>query len=202
MCDLTNTIKIAKSMKRAIVHISEHYMLGTDEDFCTLSTIEINSEIPKAFTAYMNDIITSEAASKLAVKDSTVFLTEYTKIADYYYRFWNEEYLSTRIFDLFRKVNFATTNKPVIYYAESLDKDQDFMKCMKLKVSDGLVKYVIDDKYLITNFNKVQPINSTDKLSLRIYDVDNISYLYEFMIDKKKYIVKEYIRYRKMQPSF
>lgn len=199
MCDLTNTIKIAKSMKRAIVHISKNYMLGTDEDFSTLSVIEIYSEVPKSFTAPINEIIATEAANKLAIKDSTLFLTEYSKLTDsHYYRFWDEEALANKIFDLFHKVSVVLQSKPIVYYQESLEKNPEFMQLMKLKVSDGLVRYVIDDKYLFTNFSKVQPINSTDKITLRIYDVDDISYLYEFLIDKKKYLIKEYIRYRKM----
>ena len=32
-------LKIARSMKRQIIHVSNNYMLGTDEEFCTLSII-------------------------------------------------------------------------------------------------------------------------------------------------------------------
>ena len=200
MYDLTNTIKIAKSMKRPIVHISNNYMLGTDEEFCTLSIIEINSEIPRPFTAHINEILSLDAAEKLSQKNSAVFLAEYTKISDsHYYRFWDEERLYTRINNIFSKVFHIVQFNPLEYHENLLEKDPEFMSCMKLKVSDGLVPYIIDNKYLFTNFNKVQPINSADKVSLNIYYMDYISNLYEFLIDKKKYVIKEYIRYRKMR---
>ena len=68
----------------------------------------------------------------------------------------------------------------------------------KLKVNDGLTRFMLGGKYMITSFNKVHAINASDKVSVNIYDIDPISFLCEFIVDKKKYTVKEYIRYRKM----
>ena len=89
-------------------------------------------------------------------------------------------------------------NTPV--HLPFMEKDVNFMTTVaKLKVENGLTSYVLGNKYLMTSFNKVHAINASDKISINIYEIDSISYICEFIIDKKKYKVKEYIRYRYMK---
>lgn len=193
-------LKIARSMKRSIVHISPHYILGSDEDYCTLSIIEINTEVPKPFTYHINDILTEDKKDKFVNEHPSEFFTEYEEtVPGIYINTFHENIYRNNIFELFNKVTMYLINSTPIYQSDSLEKNEDFMnKVAKLKVSDGMTTYILDNRFLITNFNKLHPINASDKLSVRIFDLDDISYLYEFFIIKKKYTIKEYIRYRKI----
>lgn len=200
MYDIDSTMKIAKSMKRPIVHVSNNYMIGTDMEFCTLSIIEINSIIPRPFTTTINSWLNKTAKDRYAQDHPEIFFTEYSCLDEnLYINIWEEDTYTKKIFELFSKVNNYLYRRIPIYHSEGFEKDGDFVQNVsKLKVSDGLKTYVIDNIFILTSFNKVHCINASDKVSLNIYDIDTDSYLYEFIINKKKYIVKEYIRYRKM----
>lgn len=186
-------------MKRPIIHISPNYMLGTDEEFCTLSMIEINSDIARSFTASVNDCLDDTKAEKFVMSYPEIFYTEYQNIQPgLYINIWKEPYLFSNIFQVFNKIQ-QYKKCGVVYTEFGLEKDENFMTTVaKLKVKDGLTRYLLGGKYLITSFNKVHAINASDKISVNIYDIDPISFLCEFIVDKKKYVVKEYIRYREM----
>ena len=192
-------LKIARSMKRPIIHISPNYMLGTDEEFCTLSLIEISSDIPRSFTTAVNDYLDEGKIEKFSVAHPEIFFTEYQMIDNsFYVNTWKEPYLFSNIFNIFGRVQRYITY-PVVYSETGLEKDNLFMTTVaKLKVDDGLTRYIFGNKYIATNFNKVHAINASDKVSVNIYDIDPISFLCEFIVTKKKYTIKEYIRYRKM----
>ena len=82
-------------------------------------------------------------------------------------------------------MNFLQTHKPV-YAIGGLEHEQEFMnKVAKLKVADGMTRYFFDKTYLITSFSKVHAINASDKVSVSIYEYDQDSYLYDFLVDKK-----------------
>lgn len=203
MYSFEEVLKMAKSMKRAVVHIAPNYMLGSDEEFCTLSMIIIDTGIDKPITSVLNEIIDNNGAAKLAESSAGEFLNEYTRYNEnYYYKFWNEELYREKLFSLLAKVNLAITCRPVLYTETGLEKNQEFMASAKLKAGDGLSSYKFGDQYLVTGFYKVHPINANDKVDVTIYDLDDQSCLYEYIIDKKKYKIKEYIRYRKMLSSY
>lgn len=200
MYDINSIIKIARSMKRAIVHINYNYMLGLSEDLSTLSMLEYDSNIPRPFTAKINDIVTDSNKEKWADSNIGVWTNEYTKLTDnLYINVWDEPLLYEHITDKFRKIITWLSYAKKVYTVDNLETCDDFMKRVaKLKVDDGMTKYFFDNSYMATNFNKLHVINASDKVSLNIYDIDPISYLFEYIIDKKKYKIKEYIRYRKM----
>ena len=197
--DYTAILKMAKSMKRPVIHINKSYMLGSDMEFGTLSMIEISSDIPTPFTAICTNILDETAKNKLASTRPDVFFSEYESIDGIYINRWEEDKLKDNIFRLFSRVMKFIDTRPIIYTTSGLEAFPEFIsKVSKIKVDDGLTSYTFARDYCITCFNKVHAINSTDKVSLNIYDIDPISYLYEFIIDKKKYTIKEYIRYRKL----
>lgn len=200
--DYTNILKIAKSMKRPIIHVNKSYMLGTDVEFGTLSMIDITSDIETPFTTIFTDILTEATKDKLVMSRPDIFFNEYKDLDGLYINDWNEDKLRDNIFRLFRKIMlYLRANSPV-HSADGLEKFPEFVsKVSKIKVDDGLIGYTFARDYFVTSFNKVHSINATDKVALNVYDIDPISYLYEFLIDKKKYILKEYIRYRKV-PRF
>lgn len=202
MYDIPGTIKIARSMKRAIIHVSDHYMIGLSEDLSVLSTLHCESNIPRPFTAKVNDIVTEDNMEKYSNSNISVWANEYEKITDgLYINTWEEPILYNTIMDKMGKVTMWLSDPylSIAYSVDNLQECEDFMKRVaKLKVDDGMTKYIFDNLYLATNFNKLHAINASDKVSLNIYDIDAVSYLFEYTINKKKYIIKEYIRYRKM----
>ena len=197
---IENVVKIAKTMKRPIVYITPTYMLGTDDEFCTLSKINIESDIIRPMAFRISDCLLGTTKDKYAQAHPEIFFSEYTHIQDdMYINTWQEPVLMNTLIGMYMRVSRALDGLVPIYSSVGFEKDDNFMQTVaKLKVSSGLQSYVLEGAYIQTSFNKVHAINANDKVSLNIYDIDYESYMYEFIIDKKKYQVVEYIRYRKM----
>lgn len=197
---INDVIKIAKTMKRPIVYIAPTYMLGTDEEFCTLSRINIESDIKRPIAFKISSILIGDSKDKFANEHPEVFFTEYSHVQDdLYINTWNESFYMYNIMNINLRLTTFLLYSNKVYFAEGLEKDVNFMQNVaKLKVADGMKKYIIDDSFLQTSFNKVHSVNASDTISLNVYDIDPSSYLYEYRIGKKKYDVYEYIRYRKM----
>lgn len=198
--DISNVLKIAKSMKRPYIFVNNNYIIGTDEDFFTLSLIEIESQIPRPFAAEVNDILNQVKRDK-SVNERPEYIYIYNKIADdVYINTWNEPEIRNKLLVLLQRTGEYIYKYPVSFSCTDMEKDVNFMTTVaKLKVENGLTSYILGNKYLMTSFNKVHAINASDKISINIYEIDSISYICEFIIDKKKYKVKEYIRYRYMK---
>lgn len=197
---MIDAISIAKSMKKPIVHISPDYILGTDVDFCTISVIIYPSDIPRAFTAKLTDIYTSEEAEKLSIENVFEF-NKLQKLGDLYIDIWEEPLYYNRIMQLYRNLTLKISNAPVI---DILDlKQYDTKSTLKMKSSDRHRWQYLDfeysqnlSRYIMSSFVQLHPVNASDKVNLKIYDVDEHSFIACFEIIKKKNIVvNEYIRY-------
>lgn len=198
---IADVIKIAKSMKRSVVHISPKYMLGTDDDYCVLSRIDIESDIPRPITFRITDsLLGQQSIDKYSSAHPEIFFSEYIQVDDeFYINGWYDVAYFNKIHDMWNTIGNIIYSRNPIYNISGLDKDNEFMNSVaKLKVSSGLQPYILSGEFLQTSFNKVHAINSTDKVDLNIYEADIHSLLYEYIINKKKYNVNEYILYRKM----
>lgn len=195
--EMEGIIKTAKTMKRCNIYVCPYYMLGSDEDYCSLSVIEMDSESPE-FAAKVVDILTPQNSMKFITSRPDVYYNEYRDVKDgYKVNAWDEVAIREKLRSMHLKIQTLTSTLPTIFYQDNLDQDETFMASVgKLKTADRLTRYKFNN-FLITNFASLHSINAKDKVSMKIYDCDPLSYLYEFRIDKKKYIIKEYLRYRK-----
>ncbi len=195
--EMEGIIKVAKTMKRCNIYVCPYYMLGSDEDYCSLSVIEMDSESPE-FAAKVVDILTPQNSMKFITSHPDVYYNEYRDIKDgYKVNAWDEVVIKEKLRSMHLKIQTLINTLPTIFYQDNLDKDETFMASVgKLKTADRLTRYKFNN-FLITNFASLHSINAKDKVSMKIYDCDPLSYLYEFRIDKKKYTIKEYLRYRK-----
>lgn len=195
--NVKEVLKIAKTMKRSNILVTNNFICGSDDDFATLSVIIIESNV-NSFATNMRSFIDKNKDGKWINENSTLFFSQYRLIGDdIYINDWRENVLRQQLLEMYRKI--IGTNRQLLLSMPAIHEDDTFMsKVVKLKVSDGLSSYTINDNFFITSFNKVHSINSSDKIDLNIYDYDTVSYLYEFIINKKSHVVNEYIRYRKI----
>ena len=195
--NVRDALKIAKTMKRSNILITNNFMCGSDDDLATLSIILLESGI-NSFATNMRTAVDKRKDEKWINENSALFFSQYRLVGDdVYIDSWSENILKQQLLDMYKRI--LDHKSLPIFSITSIHDDAEFMsKVAKLKVSDGLSSYIINDSYYITSFNKVHSINSSDKVDLNIYDYDPVSYLYEFIINKKSHIVTEYIRYRKV----
>lgn len=195
--EMEGIIKIAKTMKRCNIYVNPYYMLGSDKDYCSLSVIELDTGSPE-FAAQVVDILTPQNSMKYITSYPEVYYNEYRDVKDgYKVNAWDEVKIKANLRDMHLRIQQATSVLPVVFYEDHLEEDESFMAAVgKLKTADRLSTYRFNN-FLITSFASLHSINAKDKVSLYVYDYDLESYLYEFRIDKKKYTIREYLRYRK-----
>lgn len=195
MSNIDEAIAIAKTMKKPIIHVTPEYILGTDNDFFTLSIIHTSSDIPRPFTCILKDLVTP--------KDKEIPDTSKYSVLDdgYLINTWMEPELQNNIMVLFSHLGSIININPFIYpkIIDNLDisKDERFRRAVGMKDADGHMWYT-ENSVFMSSFARLHAVNAADSVYLTIYDVDPMSYLSEFMIVKKKCTIYEYIKYRKL----
>ena len=201
MNTITDAIKMARSLKRQFVVVLNDAIYGTDVNFCTLSQIKTINDIPRPFGGYITGIILPEKVDKFASEHSVEFLSSYSEIMDgiYFDQIAFDDNFH-RVLAMANTLNLYTSTHYPAYIDDALNTDKEFINSVMSKVSDGLSSYVFANdtaKYVSQSFNSVHAINKSDKVSVKIYNYDCMSWLYVFTIKKKGYEIEEFIRYRK-----
>lgn len=164
-------IKIAKSMKKEFVEISNSYILGTDVNRCTLSIIYESS--PDYYIGTLAELMDKNKP-------------------DYWIP---EEVLKHNLDGLMSRTFNLVNNTEPIKICDNLKDDEFFLQVLSNKAADGADLYRLDTQHMMYTFSSLHPINKSDRVSCSIYNCDERSYIANFIIDKKKYKIHEFIRY-------
>lgn len=196
---ITAYIKAAKSMKKPVLYINPNYILGTDIEYKTISMItNYNCDVNIELATYAKDIYDEKSIQKvMASTPPVVFQNTISQVVDglWYYN-WESDKIKYKLSELANRVfMIISTRKPDIHLST-----EEVLDCginCKMKVDEGLQWVVIKD-YLMCNFSQIHPLNASDSMMIDIYDDRADSYLVDFIINKKKYEIHEYIRFRKL----
>lgn len=194
-----SALKIAKTMKRDLVYITPTRMIGVDSGKCALSIIDIESDIVHPFAGKVAALLNEKKKDSFIIKNAATFLYEYKKIdEDVYCNIFEQDKIMYDIMDSYNRLMNHLSHSTLIVTMQDLHLNEDFMNgTYGIRADDGYKKNIIDGFYF-DHFTKMHCNSKSDKISLNIYDNDEYSYIYEFFIDKKKYVVREYFRIRKL----
>jgi len=167
-----NIIKMAKSMKRDYIWITPRYILGSDVNLGTLSIIYTNSD-----EEYLGTMAELDGRSK---PDFAECMTPEILINKFRY--------------LLNVVMILTDTPPIIYEKDITSFESFVNTSRNIKAGDGakMFKY---EEYVMSNFSSLHPLNKSDTIHLSIYSAGEHSFISEFIIQKKNYQIREYIRY-------
>ncbi len=182
-------LEYSKALKCDIIRVRNKTIYGTDNNFIHLRVIKskFNHEFPdmifylKDFTEFikqMTDYI--ELAIDIPI-DISNFLTihyEYTDLFD----------------NLIKSVEHHVFHL-ISLYNEDLKSNDDFNKINSMKAGDGIGLLKLSERYILTLYNGLLPINKSDKVEVNIRDIDNYRYLANFTIIKKKFSIDIYFMY-------
>lgn len=90
---------------------------------------------------------------------------------------------------LIRDINCRTSLSEEAYINDKIE--QFFL----LHKDDGCFYYIHDNKYFITLFSGLLPVNKADKVYLSIYPSNDKSFIAKFRVNKKKFDVFIYLAY-------
>lgn len=194
-----SALKIAKTMKRDYVYITPTRMIGLDSGKYALSIIDIESDIIHPFAGKTSALLNEKKKESFIIKNASTFLYEYKKIdEDVYCNLFEQDKIIQDIMDTYNKLNSQLSSSRLICSMVDLHLNNIFMDgTYGIKADDGYEKNIIDGFYF-DHFTKMHCNSKSDKVALNIYDNDDASYIYEFFINKKKYVVREYFKIRKL----
>lgn len=176
-------IKMARSLKRQIVEITPHYICGSDSIMATFSIIYLNGDVP--------------------VDDELYYLGPSNELTNY------DNYLNIKhIYQVFKpymdhkrsRCQFIENNR-LLLRADDITKGQQhiipgFAESMKMKAKQGVNILNIDNTDIfISSCPSIHPINKPDVVNIFAWEDDEISCMVRFDINKKKYMIHEYVRF-------
>ena len=165
-------IKLAKSLKRDLIMITNNYIAGTDIYRCMLSMI--------------NEGSTETFAGSMAELNNR-------NNPDYYI---GSERTAQEITGLIKRTFDAIEGRQPVFSVDNLKCDESFNDALSKKMSDGAYTYILNMRYPMYMFSSLHPVNKSDKIKCEIFDIgDNKTYMAHFIIYKPKYMIHEYIRY-------
>lgn len=176
-------IKMARSLKRQLVEITPHYICGTDSLMRTFSIIYHNGVTP-----IDSDLYYFGPSNSLGDYDS------------YVQNAYKYDIYKQRMQYLRYQCQMVENNTLLMQY-DNITKGQTyavsgFVESLNKKAKDGMSMLNIDSTDLfISTCSTMQPINKPDIVSISVFPYTDISFMVKFVINKKNYIINEYIAY-------
>lgn len=208
-------IDIIKSMKCDVFYYdaSQRYIMGTDDSFFVLKSIYLVDDrysYLMNIAGYTKDLAEFGKKINSFTDTSTIVYNSYGIFVikgDYISDLDTVEYSSLdiclnpelyfrevgKIYGLYSKVkNITMTNQDTCFIPD-LKSNERFKEILQLKSDEGIKTFIVNDKYIMTLYNNLLPINQADKVDLMIYDIyddyRSKSFMVNFIITKKKKIV-------------
>lgn len=176
-------IKLAKSLKRSIVEVTPHYICGSDSALLYFSIIYIDGSTE--------------------VDDELYYLGDSKHLPNYELYMANKheyENFKPRL-DYLRQTCQSIEYNTLILKADSINIGQNYVvprlqELLQMKSGDGALMLNADCTNLFMSAcSTMHPINKSDVMHISAYELDDISFIAKFIIDKGKYNIHEYVRF-------
>ena len=201
---LSYIVKIVKATKKENVVIKDNTIYAMDYYYNTLSVAqcyEYESFLPDTFSTTLTSL--NYILNSILKEDMNpiIYLCEHNGMKCLYYTqtetcIFDDTKILNTISDAYIRTVVSKSKEPI--YSNNLIKDnEEFNRALSIKAKDGATLCKISDgqkNYIMSVFTTIHPITKSDKVTMNIYD-EGKTFLSECIIDKKKYIIYEYIRY-------
>ena len=197
-----NVYTTAKALKSPFVVIYKGLLIGTDDNINYLAVTAHDyyentnddtvycynkNELAKFFKQYENPNIQ-------IYLDSGIL---YGNNGNIYPMIFQQRF-AKKVIDKYHEIHIYRAMNIPSFYESDLRGNEIIEELIQMKKADGIIKYMPDEKHLMTLFSTMLPVNKSDGLKLEIYDFDNFSFLAVFTIIKKKYVITKYFRFRNL----
>lgn len=202
---VSDVITVAKTMKLPNILVTPNLILGSDENFCMVSSIQIPSEIPRVFSATIKNLLdplqyeTEYKNGNIYMKDS--LLNEYDKLnEEYFINIAEEPILMANIKSSFdRAMQYMNTSECIISDYNAGDSEE-FRNILAMKVSDGHAWYYLHDA-ILSFYGSLISANSTDNIYISLYRakvnyIEPPTIMMKCSVVKKKYTIDNFVKYR------
>lgn len=184
---LMELCEYVKAFKCDIILVrSNKTMFGTDTNFTHLRALrtQLNNEFPDIIF-HSRDLSDFMKILQFTTETSEIDISKFITI----------HYEYKDIFDNLIKTVFHHVFRIISFYNEDLKNNDNFNTIMAMKAADGVGLLKLSERYILTLYNGLLPVNKSDRVDLYIRDIDDYRYLANFMITKKKFSIDVYFMY-------
>lgn len=202
---VSDAITVAKTMKLPNIIVTPNLILGSDDNFCMVSAIQIPSEIPRVFSATIKNLLTPDAYES-AYRNGNSYTkdminNEYARLGDeYFIDIAREPVLYMNIRSAFDRAMEYINNSECILTDFNAGDTEEFRNILGMKVTDGHTWYRLEQA-LLSFYGSLISANTSDKIFISLYK-QPVPYgipgtiLMKCSVQKKKYTIDNYIKYR------
>ena len=184
--DFLAFVDVLKSMKSDILYITTTGIYGFD------NSLTIVKKLNRIYNVGRDIII--RTASLVEYSKSIVDIPQESDVS-IPFMYLEPMSLANTLQNIIMSVHSLEAKNQVVYTC-NLRESENFNSIMNMKTGDGVGILIVNDKYPITLYNNILPVNKADKVFLSISEIDHTSFLAQFIILKKKDItIHVYIRY-------
>jgi len=188
--DCVRLYDIMKSMKCDIYHIYKNVIIGIDKFSTSLSEVICDTKVEGSYE------IDKDTMKLIADKCQEIIKDEKVNAEYYISRYSQKNYRATELEMMYMNILSILSSKIVPdLVVDSVKSNEEFMKILSNKSADGANFFKINDKYIMSIYSGLLPINKSDKVSLEIYNIDEYSYISKFIINKGKFVINKFIKY-------
>ncbi len=186
MDELIELSEYSKALKCDIIRVRDKTMYGTDNNFVHLRVIksDLNNKFPDMIF-YSRDLFEFMKLLQFTPDISDINMSKFITI----------HYEYTNMFENLIKTVSHHTFRIISFYNDDLKSDDNFNTINAMKAGDGIGLLKLSERYILTLYNGLLPINKSDKVEVCIRDIDDYRYLANFTIVKKKFSIDIYFMY-------
>lgn len=174
-------IEIGKLLKADIVYVFGNTIYGTDSNFTYLKQMAFDNVLGINICydqKLMNDFI--KLCTDTIVLEGNVLLSNIERFVV------NNDVHIRNIINLDKKINEIIITNTNTMNVDNVRDNQQFENAIALKSNQGIGLYKVSEKYILSIFKGLLPINKGDKVSLSIYDINDNRFLTRFIVTKPK----------------
>lgn len=181
-------IDIVRGMKSKVVNIYPDKIIGSDDDEGSYSLISevicdtkatrkyrIHADILKYINSMDNIDNYNEALSNLSISSGYVGID-----------ILEQRYITA--------LNMTTRHESD-YIVADLKENNDFNEIIAKKAKYGASLLALNNKYVLSIYKGLVPVNKSDKLSLELFDINDTMFIARFAVNKRKFIINKYVQY-------
>lgn len=201
--DITDIFKILVNINKAMnvefLYLSTHNIYGLDINMsgifkiCDINPLNIYNIVLSSQDITDLDKIYKKSKDVVYLKQNNMGITiECSGISIYSCEM---PYNYKLQFNNNKNIISSVLTFPVIHLIDNMKENEEFVNILDSKAADG-VGMVRIGKYYMTLFKGLIRVNKPDKVMLKIYNLDSVSFISNFIVDKKKFNIYHYIRFR------
>jgi len=186
MDELIEIFEYSKALKCDIIRVRNKTMYGTDNNFIHLRVLksDLNNEFPDMIF-YSRDLFEFMKILQSTPDTPNINISKFITI----------HYEYTNIFENLIKNVSHYAFSIISFYNDDLKSNDNFNTINAMKAGDGIGLLKLSERYILTLYNGLLPINKSDKVEVYIRDIDDYRYLANFTIIKKKFSIDVYFMY-------